>query len=91
MKESIFFRDKKVLVAGASGFVGTNLSTKLLDLGAEVIGTHNKRPIENLPTSSQLKCDFTKYEDCLRATKGVDYVFMCAANTSGAAVMEKTH
>ncbi len=90
MKESIFFRDKKVLVAGASGFVGTNLSTKLLDLGAEVIGTHNKRPIENLPTSSQLKCDFTKYEDCLRATKGVDYVFMCAANTSGAAVMEKT-
>ena len=90
MKETNFYKDKKVLVAGASGFVGTNLSAKLIELGAEVIGTHNKRPIENLPASSQLKCDFTIYEDCLRATRGIDYVFMCAANTSGAAVMEKT-
>ena len=32
----------------------------------------------------------TKREDCQKVAKDMDYVFMCAANTSGAAVMEKT-
>ena len=36
-----------------------------------------------------LRCDLRNPEDCLRVTKNVDYVFMCAANTSGAAVMTR--
>ena len=37
-----------------------------------------------------IKADYTSYQDCLMATKNIEYVFMLAANTSGAAVMEKT-
>lgn len=85
-----FFQNKKVLVAGASGFVGTHLFKRLNKLGAKVLGTYNRKPSKNLPFSSQIQCDFTKYDDCLKATNNIDYVFMCAAKTSGAAVMEKT-
>ncbi len=35
-------------------------------------------------------CDFLKKEDCQKAVEGQELVFMLAANTSGAAVMEKT-
>jgi len=39
-------------------------------------------------TSIELvQCDLTKMEDCTRSVAGMDYVFLCAANTSGAAVM----
>ena len=90
MANSSFYKDKTILVAGASGFVGTHLSNKLHELGANVVATYNKRIPNDLVISSKLQCDFTKYDDCLKATQDVDYVFMCAANTSGAAVMEKT-
>tara|TARA_E500000178_G_C16990977_1_gene740798 strand:- start:134 stop:1129 length:996 start_codon:yes stop_codon:yes gene_type:complete len=90
MANSSFYKDKTILVAGASGFVGTHLSNKLHELGANVVATYNKRTPNDLAISSKLQCDFTKYDDCLKATQDVDYVFMCAANTSGAAVMEKT-
>lgn len=90
MNKKNFFEGKKVLVAGASGFVGTHLSAKLIELGAIVTGTYHKRPLKKLPFASQIKSDFTRYEDCLKATKNIDFVFMCAANTSGAEVIEKT-
>jgi GDP-L-fucose synthase len=37
-----------------------------------------------------MQTDLTRPDDCRKAVAGMDYVFMCAANTSGAAVMEKT-
>jgi GDP-L-fucose synthase len=37
-----------------------------------------------------VNADLTVKEDCCLATSGMDYVFMCAANTSGAAVMTAT-
>ena len=35
------FRDKTVILTGVSGFIGTNLATALLKLGAQVIGIDN--------------------------------------------------
>ena len=85
-----YFKDKKVLVAGGAGFIGTNLIIKLLSLGAKV----RAADIKNLQIEDDrveyINCDFTKKEDCQKAVKGIDYVFMLAANTSGANVMEKT-
>lgn len=83
-------RNSKVLVAGGAGFVGVNLIKRLLELGAEVIATLHKKPavIDN-EHIKYIWCDLTKREDCQRAVEEVDFVFMCAANTSGAAVMEK--
>ena len=79
---------KKVLICGASGFMGRNIARSFLkDRRFEVYGTGNKRVVENV---SEYKMFFT----CdLTTKKGIDHVFdrdLCydiviqaAANTSG--------
>jgi len=85
------FKNKNVLVAGGSGFVGVNLIKRLLDLGANVNATlHIKGPVLDDPRINYIQGDLQIPKDCSAAVKGIDYVFMCAANTSGAAVMAKT-
>ena len=37
----MFYENKKVLVTGAAGFIGCNLTDRLLELGSEVIGVDN--------------------------------------------------
>ena len=88
MKE--FYKNKKVLIAGGTGFIGRNLIEKLITLGATVTATNFTQDIfitkENI---NFLRVDLTNYDSCLKATKDIDYVFMLAANTSGAAVIQK--
>lgn len=90
MENNNYFKDKKVLVAGGSGFVGTNLVKKLVELGALVRAADIRELQIKNDKIEYLKCDFTKIEDCQKAVQGMDYVFMFAANTSGAAVMQNT-
>lgn len=81
----------KVLVAGGTGFVGTNLLRRLVTEGAHVRATRHKRSVNfQDPSIEYVSADLTHLEDCQKAAKGMDYVFMCAANTSGAAVMIST-
>ncbi|MFH1718671.1 MAG: NAD-dependent epimerase/dehydratase family protein [Planctomycetota bacterium] len=85
------FENKKVLVAGGTGFVGVNLVNRLLSLGADVRATvHRKPAVIDDDRIEYITCDLMEKEGCRRAAEGADYVFMCAANTSGAAVMAKT-
>ncbi|MHC4488135.1 MAG: NAD-dependent epimerase/dehydratase family protein [Planctomycetota bacterium] len=85
------FRNSKVLIAGGAGFVGANMIKRLLELGTKVTATlHKKSAVIDDERIKYVWCDLTKKEDCQSVVEGVDYVFMCAANTSGAAVMEKT-
>lgn len=93
VKESnnFFFENKQVLVAGGAGFVGTNLILKLLEKRVKVRATiHNKNPQLRNSEVKFVKADLTNPDDCKRVVENIDYVFMCAANTSGAAVIEKT-
>jgi GDP-L-fucose synthase len=84
-----FLKGKKVLVAGSAGFVGANLVRRLLDSGADIRATlHRKPAVIKDSRIEYVQCDLTEKKDCQAATRGVDYVFMCAANTSGAAVIE---
>lgn len=86
-----FFSGKKVLVAGAAGFVGTHLSQRLVNLGATVRGTiHNSNPLSEISGVEYVRADLESSIDCDSVTKNIDYVFMCAANSSGAEVMTKT-
>ena len=84
------FKNKKVLVAGGAGFVGANLIKRLLEYEADIAATLYKKPvvIQNAKIR-YIKCDLTNKQDCERVVEGMDYVFMCAANTSGALVIEK--
>ena len=85
------FENKKVLIVGGAGFVGVNLINKLLSMNVDVRATvHNKPAVIQDDRIEYVSCELTEKEDCERVTEGVDYVFMCAANTSGAAVMAKT-
>jgi len=85
------FTNANVLVAGGAGFVGTNLIKRLLDVGANVSATlHIMPPAVKDERVRYMRTDLRRPEDCAIAVRGADYVFMCAANTSGAAVMAKT-
>ena len=83
------FNGKNVLVAGGTGFVGVNLVKRLLSLGANVRATiHRKEPVILDERIEYVRCDLTEMEDCKKVVSDMDYVFLCAANTSGAAVMQ---
>ena len=85
------FKNTNVLVAGGAGFVGVNLIKRLLDLGANVSATlYRSDPVLDDARIRYIRGDLRIPEDCATAVAGIDYVFMCAANTSGAAVMAKT-
>ncbi|MHC4680530.1 MAG: NAD-dependent epimerase/dehydratase family protein [Planctomycetota bacterium] len=71
--------------------VGVNLIRRLLELGADVRATlHDKPAVVEDRRVEYVNCDLTRSEDCDRAVERAEYVFLCAANTSGAAVMETT-
>ena len=81
----------KVLVAGGAGFVGVNLIQRLLSSGANVRATiHRKDPVIVDERIEYVRCDLTRMEDCQKVVSNMDYVFLCAASTSGAAVIQST-
>ena len=85
------FKNVKALVAGGAGFVGANLINRLLLEGADVRATlHNKPVVIKDKRIDYLTCDLTLMDDCKKAIDGMEYVFLCAANTSGAAVIAST-
>ena len=82
------FEGKRVLVTGAGGFLGTNIAKRIVEEGGYVRGTlHKRMPQYEHSHLEYVNADLTQMADCQRVVEGMDYVFMCAANTSGAAVM----
>jgi GDP-L-fucose synthase len=88
----LFYKNKKILVTGASGFIGTNLIKELLYLGADVTGIlHKNSPQIDFDCLSikYLWGDLTDKEFCKKICKNQDFVFMCAADSHGALYIEK--
>lgn len=80
-----FFKGKKVLVAGGSGFVGRNFVEKLLALNCKVISTVHKRKL-NLKHKNlkQVNCNLTDLNDCIKLTKNCEIVINAAGMVSAA-------
>ena len=84
---NIELSNKRVLVTGGAGFIGSNLCEALLDKGNKVIcldnfATGKRENIEELSKDANFTLtegDIRKLEDCLKATKDVDYVLHQAA------------
>lgn len=77
---------KNILVAGGTGLVGANLTRRLKTLGANVLASYYSQAPH--ATAEYRRFDFTEFDDCLEATKDMDYVFICAAQTFGAKIMK---
>jgi GDP-L-fucose synthase len=87
----MLFKDKRVLVAGATGLIGSHLTRRLLAEGARVRATHLKRdvPIKHASLET-MRVDLTRGEDCRNAVRDMEWVFLCAASTSGAHTIANT-
>ena len=81
----------KILVAGAGGFIGGHLVKNLLAEGHDLVCADLK-PVE-LWFQSFDKCknyslDLKEYENCLKVSSGVDYIYNMACNMGGMGFIE---
>ncbi len=80
-------KNKKILVTGGAGFIGSNLCEKLLEKENEVrcldnFSTGKRHNIENFlsdPNFTLIEGDIRNLEDCQKACEGVEYVLHQAA------------
>jgi GDP-L-fucose synthase len=80
-----------VLVTGGAGFIASNLIPRLIAEGASVRSTvFNRRPLNQYKGVEYVQTDLTDLTQCVSIMEGIDAVFMCAANSSGAEVMQKS-
>jgi len=85
------FHDKKVLITGGLGFIGSNLSRRLLDLGAEVTLVDSLIPeyggnlfnIDGIENRLRVNISDVRDEHSMRyLVQGQDYIFNLAGQTS---------
>ena len=76
------YKNKKVVVTGGSGFVGTNMVLELLNRGANVRTSTHKRPMQIQDDRIELleNIDLTKFDDAMTLIDGADIVIHCAGD-----------
>jgi GDP-L-fucose synthase len=83
----MFFKDKKVLVTGGTGFVGLHFVEELLRQGARVrVPVHQRALILRDERIETVPADLAREEDCCKVSRGVQYVFHAAGAVSAAGV-----
>ena len=82
---------KKYLVCGAGGFIGGHLAQNLQNEGHEVICADSK-PYEYWfqlnENNKNYSLDLKEYENCLKVTDGIDYIYNMACNMGGMGFIE---
>lgn len=83
------FKNKRVMVAGSTGMVGSQLVNLLLSLGAIVREVSLDDPKRANPETEFLQLDLTDFHNCERACKGMDYAFNLMCSKGSPAVTNK--
>ena len=82
----------RVLVTGAGGFIGSHLVTYLKDKGYWVRGVDIKRPeFSESDADEFLLLDLRRWENCLKATEGINEVYALAADMGGMGFISSHH
>ena len=70
------FKDKKVVVTGGSGFIGTHFINELLDRGAKVKTSIHKNSLKIQDERIEVveNIDLEKLDDAIKLIDGADYV-----------------
>jgi len=76
-------RNKKIVISGGGGFIGTNLGTRLLSLGAEVflVGNHFDERVDEIRERVQIIEVDINSEEFLEILDDADYLFHLAWQT----------
>ena len=83
---------KRVLVTGAGGFIGHHLVAYLKGLGYWVRGADVKDPEYFQDRRGRvLTLDLRRWDNCLRATRGVNEVYALAADMGGMGFISANH
>ena len=81
----------KYLIAGAGGFIGGHLVKSLMDEGHEVVCADVK-PLEfwfqTFEQNLNYSLDLKDYQNCLKVTKNIDYIYNMACNMGGMGFIE---
>ena len=81
----------KFLICGAGGFIGGHLTSKLMEEGHEVVCADVK-PLEywfqSFDKNKNFCLDLKEYENCLKVSKNVDYIYNMACNMGGMGFIE---
>src|SRR5210317_2615453 len=81
----------KYLVCGAGGFIGGHLVKRLMDQGHTVVCADVK-PLEYwfqiFEGNENFSLDLKEYENCLKVTKNIDFVYNMACNMGGMGFIE---
>ena len=81
----------KYLICGAGGFIGGHLVKSLMDDGHQVVCADVK-PLhlwfQVFENNQNYSINLKEYENCLMASKGVDYIYNMACNMGGMGFIE---
>jgi len=81
-KNSVY-KNKNVLVTGATGLIGSHIVSNLLKKSANVRITIHENPNFFGDSVEAITGDLKNYDFCEKAVAGMDYVFHCAAFSGG--------
>ena len=85
-------KQKKVLVTGAGGFIGSHLVTFLKAKGFWVRGVDIKNPEFSTSDADEFELlDLRRWENCLQATTDIEEVYALAADMGGMGFISNHH